>query len=244
MKKTKPITIHTSRTIMFLELSRVMDFSIDNDSYLESMNNNVFGKKSQDGIKKTGSFLTQLYGFDVSSPYFKAFKQFWLECDLEEKALISFVFALRNDYLLQESISVVANRISGDNVSIELFSENLEKYHPNRFSQNTISSVAKNIASSWKQAGFIIGKVSNIRTIPQVTYKVVAFAILLSYLSGERGDFLINSPTIKALCLTESKLRELIIEASKRDYLQYQYAGSVTTISFDNLKNKIGIDAI
>ena len=229
---------------MFLELEKVMNFSIEQDNYIESMQNNVFGKKSQDGIKKTGSFLTQLYGFDVSSHYFKAFKHFWLECDLEEKALISFVFALKNDYLLQQSISVVANRISGDKVSIELFTENLEKYHPNRFSQNTISSVAKNIASSWKQAGFIIGKVSNIRTIPQVTYKVVAFALLLSYLSGERGDFLIQSPTVKALCLSESKLREFVIEASKRDYLQYQYAGNITTISFDNLTNKIGIDAI
>ena len=229
---------------MFLELSRVMDFSIDNDSYLESMNNNVFGKKSQDGIKKTGSFLTQLYSFDVSSPYFKAFKQFWLECDLEEKSLISFVFALKNDYLLQESISVVANCISGVKVGIELFTDNLEKYHPNRFSKNTISSVAKNIASSWKQAGFITGKTGNIRTVPQVTYKVVAFALLLSYLSGERGDFLIQSPTVKALCLSESKLREFVIEASKRDYLQYQYAGNITTISFDNLTNKIGIDAI
>jgi len=244
VKKIKPITIHTSRTIMFNELSRVMDFSIEKDNYLESMNNNVFGKKSQDGIKKTESFLSRLYGFDLSSPYFKAFKHFWLECDIEEKALISFVFALKNDYLLQESISVVANWGSRDKVNIELFTENLEKYHPNRFSQNTMSSVAKNIASSWKQAGFITGKIGNIRTVPPVTYKVVAFAILLSYLSGERGDFLIQSPTVKALCLSESELREFVVEASKRDYLQYQYAGNVTTISFDNLINKISIDAI
>ncbi len=229
---------------MFLELSRVMDFSIDKDSYLESMNNNVFGKKSQDGIKKTGSFLTQLYGFDVSSDYFKAFKYFWLECDLEEKALISFVFALKNDYLLQESISVVANRISGDKVSIELFTENLEKYHPNRFSQNTISSVAKNIASSWKQAGFITGKVKNIRTEPEITYRVVSFAMLLAFIDGLRGDFIFQNNCILSLCISENKIRELAVEASKRDFMQYQYAGSVTSISFDSLLNKIGINAI
>ena len=42
---------------MFLELEKVMNFSIEKDNYIESMQNNVFGKKSQDGIKKTSGFL-------------------------------------------------------------------------------------------------------------------------------------------------------------------------------------------
>lgn len=244
IQKFKINTVHTARTMMFLELSKVMDFSSDSDNYGESMRNNVFGKKSQDGIKKTSNFLTQLYGFDKSLPAFIAFKYFWLECDRGERALISFVFALSNDYLLQESISVVANCKAGDKVAIEAMMENIEKFHPKRFTDNTLRSVSQNIASSWKQAGLITGKVKNIRTQLDISYKVVAFAMLLSFLEGDRGDFIMQSNCVSALCLNDTKLRELAVEASKRDYLQYQYAGSITSISFDKLINKIGLDAI
>jgi len=243
-KKLKNNTVHTARTMMFLELSKVMDFSTDSNNYQESMSNNVFGKKSQDGIKKTGNFLTQLYGFDNSIPAFRAFEHFWLECDRDERALISFIFALKNDYLLQESISVVSNCKAGNKVAIETMMENIEKFHPKRFTDNTLRSVAQNIASSWKQAGLIKGKVKNIRTQPDISYKVVAFAMLLSFLEGDRGDFIMQSNCVNTLCLSETKLRELAVEASKRDYLQYQYAGNVTSISFDKLINKIGLDAI
>lgn len=230
--------------MMFLELAKVMDFSTESDNYHESMRNNVFSKKSQEGIKKTSGFLTQLYGFDNSTSGFKAFKHFWLECDSEERALISFVFALKNDYLLQDSISVVSNCKAGDKVAIEALMENIVKFHSKRFSEITLYSVAKNIASSWKQAGLITGKVKNIRTQPDISYKVVAFTMLLSFLEGDRGDFIMHSNCVSALCLGETKLRELAVEASKRDYLQYQYAGNVTSISFDKLINKIGLDAI
>jgi len=242
--KIKLNTIHTARTMMFLELTKVMDFSVDSDNYQEAMKNNVFGKKSQDGIKKTSNFLTQLYGFNIQTPQFKALKHFWMESDVNERQLISFVCAFQNDYLLKESLSVLGNAKIGDKVAIELFMENIEKYHPKRFTDNTLRSVAQNIASSWKQAGLISGKVKNIRTQPVISYKVVAFAMLLSFLEGDRGDFIMHSNCVNALCLGETKLRELAVEASKRDYLQYQFAGSVTSISFDKLINKIGLDAI
>ena len=34
-------TVHTARTLMFAELEKTMDFSIENDSYIESLNNNI-----------------------------------------------------------------------------------------------------------------------------------------------------------------------------------------------------------
>ena len=128
MKKIKPITVHTARTIMFMELEKVMNFSIQNDNYIESMNNNVFGKKSQDGIKKTSGFLLQLYKFDLSSNKFKAFKYFWSNADESEKAVLAIVFASTNDYLLKESISAISQKKIGEKVDIESIEENIEKY--------------------------------------------------------------------------------------------------------------------
>ena len=241
---TKPSTIHTARTLMFEELSKVMDFSIEKDNYHESMAYNVFGKKSGDGIKKTTNFLSQLYSFDISNTPFKILKYFWQNTDENEKPIIALLFAIQQDYLLTESISVVTESKLLEKVEIEKIEANIEKYHPNRFTKNTLRSVAQNIASSWKQAGFITGKVKNIRTQPEVSYNCVAFAFIMAYLNGLRGDFIVSSKWVKALCLNENQLRELAIEASKRGLIQYQFSGNVTSITCNELFKKLEINDI
>lgn len=240
----KPTTIHTHRTIMFKELEKVMDYSISDDSYFQALDNNVTGKKSADGIKQTARFLKIIYGFDKSSPTFKIFKFFWNAIDTNERELITFLYALNSDYLLSESIDVIVKTRIADKTTVESFELNVEKYHPNRFTKNTLRSVAQNIASSWKQAGFITGKVKNIRTQPEISYKAVAFAFIMAYLNGLRGDFIWSGKWVKALCLNENQLRDLAIEASKRGLIHYQYAGNVSSITCQELFNKLEINDI
>lgn len=235
-------TIHTSRTIMFAELEKVMDYSMDDGNFLESLGQNVTGKKSNSGVEKTANYLKRLYSFDSNNPQFSAFKYFWKITEPAEKPLIAFVYAINHDDILAESIQVLLATKHGNKVAIETFEDEIEKYHSNQYSPNTRKSMAQNIASSWKQAGFITGKMKNIRTQPEIGYKVACFAFLLSYLKGDRGDFIWNSKGVKSLCVSESKLRELAIECAKNDLMQYQYAGSVTAIGFNNLLNKIGIN--
>lgn len=237
-------TIHTARTIMYEELEKIMDFSIEKGDFLESIGNNVFGKKSADGIRKTGSFLKSLYGFDLNYPPFIAFRYFWKNAESHDRPLLAFIYAINHDDLLAESIYVLHDTFPGNRAAIETFDANIENYHPNQYSENTRRSMAQNVASSWKQAGFIVGKVKNIRTQPVISFYVACFAFLMSYLKGNKGDFIWNSLGVKALCLNETKLRELAVECAKRDLMQYQYAGSVTVISFNNLLNKIGINAV
>lgn len=244
MKLNKPKTIHTARTLMYSELTKIMDFSIESDNYIESLNNNIFGKKSEDNIKQTANFLTLLYSFDITYPPFRVLKYFWQNSDEKEKPILALLFGILRDYLLTESINVVCETKLLDKVNIEKIEANIESYHPNRFTKNTIRSVAQNIASSWKQAGFITGKVKNIRTQPEINYNAVAFAFILAYLNGLRGDFIWSSKWVKALCLNESQLRDLAIEASKRGLIHYQYAGNVTSITCQELFNKLEIDDI
>ena len=243
MKAKTKSTVHTSRTIMFSELSKVMNFAIDNNDYITPFNNNVIGKKSSSGTIKTTRYLKQLYGFDLSDPIFRAFEYFWRVSEENEKRLLSIIYSISKDELLAESVDIIRETIIGEKAAIETFETNIENYNPNRFSPNTRKSMAQNIASSWKQAGFIEGKVKNIRSQPDINYRVACFAFLLAYLKGERGDYVWNSVAAKTLCLSEKKLRELAIECSNRDLMLYQCAGSVTSISFNHLLNKIGIDA-
>jgi hypothetical protein len=241
---SKVKTIHTSRTMMFAELEKVMDFSIGSDNFLASLNDNITGKKSSSGVEKTTTYLKRLYNFDNRNNAFKAFKYFWKTVEVGDKPLLAFIYAINNDDLLAESFQVLSIIKPGERANIEYFIENIEKCHLNQYSANTCRSMAQNIASSWKQAGFITGKVKNIRTETEIRPVVGAFAFLLAYLKGDRGEFIWNSIGVKALCLPESRLRDLAIECSKRDLIQYQYAGSVTAIAFHNLLKKIGIDTV
>jgi hypothetical protein len=237
-------TIHTSRTIMFAELAKVMNHAIQYDNYLDALNQNVINKKTKSGNEKTSGYLKRLYDFDINYPPFKALKYFWSISEERDKSFLALLYAIGNDCILADSISVIQGISPMQKVTIELLEDNIEAHNPNKYSANTRRSMAQNIASSWKQAGFIEGKVKNIRTQPEITYLVGCFAFLLAWLKGDRGDFIWNSTVVTALCLSESKLRNLAIECAKRDLMQYQYAGSVTAISFIPLLNKIGIDGI
>ena len=201
-------------------------------------------KKTKTNQDKTTGFLKQLYGFDIKYIPFKLFKYFWQITGENDKPVISLLYALGEDFLLSGSYQVIATTKLGDKVTIEKLEEYIDLHYSGRYSENTRKSLAQNIASSWKQAKFITGKVKNIRTEPDIDYHTVAFAFLMAYCSGDRGDFILKSKWAKALCLGDTQLRELAVEAARRDLLQYQFAGNVTSISFTNLFKKLEIDGI
>jgi hypothetical protein len=236
-------TVHVHRTIMSNELEKVMDFGLEGDEYQKALESNVFEKKSADGVKQTSTFLTRIYSFDSSLPQFRAFKYFWKICSHSEKPQLAFLYAFLEDYLLFESLEVVRSHKPGEKAAVEDFKENLVKYYPNKYSKVTSHSIGKNLASSWKQAGFIEGKTKNIRVQPEISYRVAAFAFFLAYLQGARGEFILSNPVVKSLCLRESELRELAIEAAKQDLLQYQFGGNVTSFAFPQLLSKLEIQA-
>jgi len=229
---------------MFAELAKVMDHAIEDDNYLGSLSQNVINKKTNSGIKETTHRLKKLYSFDLNHSPFKVLKYFWQISDEKDKPILALIYAIGHDFLLAESIPVVVETKLGEKVAIEKIDENIVSYYPNRYSEKTRRSISQNLASSWKQAGFITGKVKNIRTQPDISYVVVAFAFFMAYLDCLRGDFILTSKWVKALSLSDSIVRELAIEAAKRDFMQYQFAGSVTAISFNSLTNKLEINGI
>ena len=227
---------------MFAELAKVMNHGIDSDNYYDTLKQNAISTATQSGITKTSRYLKSLYDLDASQPQFMAFKHFWSIAHERDKPLLALIYAIGNDYQLKNSIPVINNTEIGKKVTVESIESNIENLYPQKYSANTKRSMAQNIASSWKQAGFITGKVKNIRTQPEINYLVLTFAIFMAYLNGLRGDFILTSDWVKALTLDERTIRSLAIEAAKRDLLQYQYAGSITSITFKNLLNKLDIN--
>jgi hypothetical protein len=229
---------------MFAEFQKIMDFAVENDRYEESLEQNIFGKKSADSLKKTMGYLKALYSFDLKNNDFLALKHCWNLAEEEDKPLLAFLFAINSDELLSQSISVVAEISPGNKVTIEALEENIQRYQPNRYSAATLRSAAQNIASSWKQAGFIHGKVKNIRTLPIISPLVATFAFFLAFLNGCRGELILTDKASQALLLSDSKLRELASAAARKELIQYQHAGDVTMFSFSLLIQNSGIHVI
>ena len=234
----KPITIHTSRTIMSAELIEVLDYPKGDLDYFEIMEDNVFNKKTESSKKKTINYLTQLYSFKKENKKFSSLENYWKKIDQKEKPLIALLFAVSEDYLMKESVDFVKSIKNNEKASIEKFEANIEHYHSNRFTPKTLRSVSQNVASSWKQAGYIHGKMKNIRTVHSPTYFAVAFAFLMAYLDGSRGDYLFDHPSVKALDASREEMLTLIKAASDRELLNYNRSGASIVISFEKyLKN-------
>lgn len=238
MKLDKTKTIHTSRTIMAAELIEVMDFPKENRDYFEIMADNVFNKKTESSKKKTINYLTQLYSFKKEDRKFLSLEDYWNKIEDNEKPLLAILFAVSKDYLMQESVDFVKSTKNGDKASIEKFEANIEHYHANRFTPKTLRSVSQNVASSWKQAGYVLGKVKNIRTVNPPSYFAVAFAFLMAYIDDFRGDYLFNHPSVKALDASKEEIMILIKAASDRELLDFNRSGVSIVISFEKyLKN-------
>lgn len=229
----KPKTIHTSRTIMSAELIEVMDFPKEDLGFHEIMANNVFNKRTESSKKKTIIYLTQLYSFKEDDLKFKCLEDYWNKVEDKEKPLLALLFATSKDYLIQESVDFVKSVKHNNKACIEEFEANIAHYHPNRFSPKTLRSVSQNVASSWKQAGYVLGKVKNIRTQSIPSCFTTAFAFLMAYLDDLRGDYLFDHPSVKALDASKEEVLNLIKAASDRELLNYNRSGASIVISFD-----------
>ena len=65
---------------------------------------------------------------------------------------------------------------------------------PERFSRNTLGTIARNAASSWTQSGHLTGKVRKVRTRAIATPAAAAYAVALGYMDGARGKLLLSTP--------------------------------------------------
>lgn len=236
---SKPFTIHTARTLMIAELSQILDHAGYDQMYALAIENNVTGKRTQANRQRSYIALKKLYRFDPTHLPFAALVYFWSITEPTSRPLLVFQYALGHDYLLSESLPLVAQATIGSTLSVARFDANLSTQHPNLFTPITQYSISKNLASSYKQAGYLTGKVKVFRIPIKPTLPVVIMAFLMAYLNGDRGEFLFQSQWVKALEQDTENLHKFLILGSQKGWLTYQRAGLVISISFDSLLQQL-----
>lgn len=224
--------------MMLDELTSVLDkvpADAGADDYLVAIiEDNALGKPTQTTRRRTAQRLVELYGLDLRLPLFRLLRAFW-RADLPSRAMLAYVAASARDPLLREMAPSVVAVPVGSVVTPGQIAAHLGERYPGRFQPSTCQTTARNLSSSWSQAGLLKGKVKKIRTRPVVTPVVVAFALAVGFLSGLRGKLLMDSIWTRLLDRTAVEVAELAVEASRQGWLTYKSAGSVVEITFPDL---------
>jgi hypothetical protein len=165
---------------------------------------------------------------------FRLLRHFWT-ADVSARPLLAYLAAAARDPLLRESTPFVVDIPVNGAVNTTQVASHLKEKYPARFKPTTLSSTAQNLASSWTQAGYLMGKVNKKRTRPMVTPVVVTFALLLGYLCGMRGRMLLDTIWTRMLDRTPAEIADLATGASRQGWMIYKAAGSVIEITFPGL---------
>ena len=242
-----PFTVHTSRTMMFKELEGLLDHSqVDTpkEEYIKFITeSNILAKPTVSSRNKTAKYITGLYSLSTNVSVFRILRYFW-ESEKDGHALLVFLCAYARDSLLRDVADVILSISVGSELSLDYIKDELQNKHPGRFGPKTLHSTAQNIASSFQQSGHLSGRRIKIRTNPSVTPANVAYAVLLGYLSGVRGQNLFKTEWTKLIDISQDRIANFASQAHRLGWMEFRNIGNVVDISFNNLLTKEEKEAI
>lgn len=234
-----PSSVHTSRTMMLAELQALLDAVPATAGPAEHraaiLDHNLLSKPTRATRHRTAQRLEELYVLDPANEPFHVFRMLW-DHGPHGRPLLAFLLAAWRDPLLRQSTPFLLKMLPGQSLSPANTSEYLEHSYPHRFGDKTRLSVAQNLASSWTQAGYLVGKIKKQRVRADATPITTAYALYLAFCRGARGSLLLDSPWARLLDRTGHEVVELAIEASRQGWLLYKSSGSVTEITFPHWK--------
>ena len=240
-------SVHTGRTIMLEELSNLLEAvpeAIVYDDYIKAiLDQNCLLKRSSSSRTITANFLTELYSLDPTISIFRNLLFFWNR-DEEGRPLLAMLCAFCRDRVLNYSFKAIKSLEHNAEVKKKSIEELIDEMEPNRFSESTLQSMARNILSSWTKSGHLKGRRDKVRVQAKATPATVAYAIYLGYLEGQRGPALFETTYMEINDCSKEMAIELAENASARGWIFFKRIGNVMEISLPNLITKEEADLI
>lgn len=204
------------------------------DYYHATVEENVTEKKTVSTRRNTIQRLRELYGVNPAITLFRIMRRFW-DVDPAGRQLLAMLCAMARDPLLRVTASVVLPLKSGEELSRQELIQVIQRVGGERWNDATVDKVARNTSSSWTQSGHLAGRVRKIRQRIKPTPIVVAYALVLGYLEGVRGDQLFRTLWTKCLDATPGELVQLAKDAKRFGVLDLKQAGDVVEVGFSSL---------
>ena len=228
----------SSRTIMFTELQSLLDAvpgSRERQDYENAvLEDNCLGKQTLATRKLSLQRLSELYALDPGTPLFRIMRDLW---DVHPESLpqLALLIALARDPLLRMSAAPVLDTDIGKEFARQDMTDALKEGTDGRFNDSTLDKIVRNASSSWTQSGHLQGRARKFRQHIKATPAASAYAFLLGYLQGIRGQNLFSCPWAKMLDLDEFEARERADDAKRLGLLDIKQSGSLVDISFPKL---------
>lgn len=230
---------HISRTMMLEELNILLAHTSRIDAekkeYLHAIiAENCLGKRSAKTRILTGRYLVDLYSLDYKNIFFRALLYFWNR-DTASRPLLALLCAYARDPVLRVTAHHILNISEGTVLARESLEEFIDAQKPGRFSKATLKSTAQNINATWTKSGHLNGRAKKVRGGATPTAASVSYAMFLGYLTGLRGQTLIQSEYGKLLDCPPGKIIELAEEASRKGWIDLKRVGEIIEIGFPKL---------
>ncbi len=232
---------HSSRTMMLAEL-RVLLAVCPQTASLEDyrsaiIDENVLLKQTVATRKATFRWLQEFYALDRKILLFRALRDLW-DDDIQAQPLLALLSTVARDPLIKSTAGIILAIPVGEMVTREMMMDAVNASFLDRYSPKTLKSTGQNIISSWQQAGLLSGKLHKVRVRAESRPVAVAYALLLGYLSGARGEALLHTLWCRLLDTPANILHEQAFAASQRGWIEYRHMGDVTEVGFRYLLRK------
>lgn len=235
--------VHTSRTMMLAELRSTLDevpAEADRSAYWSAIvEENCTHKSTAATRKLTGLRLTDLYALDPKVPMFRALRKVW-DVSAEGQPLLAMLVALTRDPRLLTTAPVIIALQEGAEFQREPMTTALRNVDSDRLNPSILDKVVRNAASSWSQAGHLVGRTFKKRHRVHATPAVASLAAYLASHAGLRGIEIFRSGWFQIIDASPTKARALLLEAKQIGLIDLRIAGDVITLGFDRLDAPTG----
>jgi hypothetical protein len=229
---------HSARSMMFLEMQilvRGMPLVVNKDDFTKAIiYENILEKPTLTSRKKSLRHLMEIYGLDTSKALFRVFWEL-AHKDMDSLPQLCLVCAFARDPQLRYSFDLIRTLHLGDVLARSEMEQHLENGFPDRFSPAMKKSMAQNVNTTWTFSGHLAGKAKKTRRLPEPRPVSAAFAMFVGYLTGLRGDRLLDSLYASLVSSNRSQLQASLSLASAMGLLSLKQAAGIVEFDFSNL---------
>lgn len=229
---------HSARSMMFLEmraLVRAMPLTVTKNDFTKAIvEENVLEKPTLISRQKSLRHLVELYGMDPSQALFRVLWDFG-HADFDSLPQFCLVCAYARDPQLRHSFELVRTLRLGEVLERTAMEQHLENGFPGRFSPAMKKSMAQNVNTTWTFGGHLTGKAKKVRRLPEPRPVSAAYAMFVGYLTGLRGERLLDSVFASLVASNRSQLQAALSLASAKGLLSLKQAAGIVEFDFSNL---------
>jgi hypothetical protein len=229
---------HAARSMMFSEMCAlfgVLPTQVTKEGFTAAIvEDNILGKATLSSRKNSLSHLVELYGLDRGQALFRVLWDLG-HADVDSLAQLCLVCAYARDPQLRVSFELIRSLRLGEVLDRAKMEQRLEHGFPGRFSPILIESIAQHVNTTWTVAGHLAGKVKKTRRLPEPRPVSAAYAMFVGYLTGLRGERLLESDYAALVSSNRSQLQAALSLASARRLLSLKQAAGIVEFDFSNL---------